>query len=72
MRERIKNIILVSFAGITAFCVGYMIGSAVTAGSITKVIISEGFKYLDYKNVTINMDKTELINYFYKYFLKGG
>ena len=72
MRERIKNLILVSFAGITAFCVGYIVGSSITAGVMTKVILTEGFKFMDYKNITINMDKSELINYFYKYFLKGG
>lgn len=72
MRERIKNIILVSFAGLIAFCLGYIIGSTMTAGIMTETILREGFKYMDYKNITINMDKSELVAYFYKYFLKGG
>jgi len=72
MRERLKNFILVSFAGLIAFCAGYIAGSIITTGTITGVILKEGFKYLDYKNVTFDMSKTELISYFYKYFLKGG
>jgi hypothetical protein len=72
MREFPKNILIVLICSLCAFFLGYTIGSIISTGQITGIILKEGFKYLDYKNVTFDMSKGELINYFYKYFLKGG
>jgi len=57
---------------IIALLIGYGLGYSLGAAKMMKVAVDQAFKYIEYKNISMGMDKAEIYTYAQKYILKGG